>query len=117
MIRRHVCAAGLVLGFAVFWLEVTAQRPARDLEIPGKGSSVISGIVTAVDTGSPLPYAQVALSGAGRSIVTANERGEYVFTDLPAGRFTLMAGKTGYLAMGYGGMGSAVFFVFPAPLT
>jgi protocatechuate 3,4-dioxygenase beta subunit len=51
-----------------------------------------------------LRRAQVTLSGDQnlQRLATTDSEGRYVFTDLPAGRFTLTAAKGGYLTLQYG---------------
>ena len=82
------------------------QRPAgmTAAEAP-KGTAVIRGRVTAGDTGRPLRRAQIRVSSLefpqGRTTST-NVRGEYELKDLPAGRYTINIGRSGYLPMQYG---------------
>jgi hypothetical protein len=91
------------LAFIVLILvSVTLIGRAQTVPPVSNGSGVISGIVTAADTGAPLPYAEVTLVGGPRKTVVANEAGEYVFAGLPAGRFVLRAWKSGFLPMDYG---------------
>jgi hypothetical protein len=64
---------------------------------------VIRGRVLTSD-GRPLRRVQVVLRGAGANerIVGTGLEGEYEITDLPAGRFTLIARRGGYLQSDYG---------------
>jgi hypothetical protein len=81
------------------------QPPARDNATPQTGTARIRGRVVAADNGSPLRRAQVRLSGAGLQdprIAATDEQGRYELKDLPAGRFTLSATKSGYLTLSYG---------------
>src|SRR5262245_61411690 len=83
----------------------SAQTPARDNTPQRAGSSVIRGRVVAAETGEPLRRATVRLSGSspGDSTLVATDReGRYEFHDVPPGRHTLTASKTGYVAMSYG---------------
>ena len=81
------------------------QGPARDTQQqqaqPATGTGVISGVVTSGGgTGARVRRARITLSGAelrgGRSTVT-NDQGQFTFTALPAGRYTLTASKAGYV--------------------
>jgi len=72
------------------------------------GTGAIGGVVTS-PTGSgeerPVRRAIVRLSSAdlrGSREAATDDLGRFVFTELPAGRFTLTATKPGYLAMAYG---------------
>ena len=70
------------------------------------GTGEISGVVLSADqTPQPIRHAVVTLSGGGllspRSAVT-NEAGQFSFTRLPAGSFTVVAKKAAYLAAAYG---------------
>jgi len=87
----------------------TAQAPrtaTRDRQPNGQGATgtaSISGRVVSID-GSPLRRTQVQLAGAGvtgRSVLTDGE-GRYVFTALPAGRYTLRVFRGGYINLAYG---------------
>jgi hypothetical protein len=84
------------------------QMPPRD---PGltqpmpKGTASIAGNVTSADGGRPMRRAIVRVQGsasaASRS-TTTDERGNFEFTELPAGDFTLRVTKPGYLESIYG---------------
>ena len=70
------------------------------------GTAVIRGRVNAADTGRPLRRAQVTVtsadqSGVRRSISTSAD-GRYEVADLPAGRYTIAAWRSGYLTLRYG---------------
>src|SRR5262245_64604329 len=68
-----------------------------------KGTAVIKGHVRATD-GRPLRRARISIRGASltnaRTASTGLE-GEYELADLPAGRFTLAASRSGYLPAQY----------------
>jgi protocatechuate 3,4-dioxygenase beta subunit len=78
--------------------------PPRDAQPQPTGSSRVGGRVTTLD-GTPVRRAQVSLAsrdaGVRRGATTDND-GLFEFADLPAGRYTLSAGKTGYLTLNYG---------------
>jgi hypothetical protein len=83
-----------------------AQTPARDPNaappIP-TGTASLSGIVKDAD-GNPLRRASVSIAGdmrLNRTTIT-DDTGKFVFSALPAGRFTITATKAGYPPMSYG---------------
>jgi len=68
------------------------------------GSGRIRGRVLATDGGGPIRRAQVRISGsdvAPKASMTDAE-GRFEFRDLPAGRFTLQASKSGFVSVQYG---------------
>jgi hypothetical protein len=78
------------------------DRPAQ----PGAtGSGSIRGRVLRADTGAPIPRAIVFLVGqtpGDSPTATTDDRGTYQVTNLPAGRYTVRASKTGFVMMTYG---------------
>jgi hypothetical protein len=84
------------------------QQQARDAQAPAAatGTGVITGVVSGGGgNGSPVRRARVMLSGpelrGGRSTVT-NDQGQFTFSTLPPGRFTMTASKAGYVDVPYG---------------
>jgi protocatechuate 3,4-dioxygenase beta subunit len=80
-------------------------RDPRAAAPPPAGTGVIGGTLSVVDTGRPARQARVAISGGDpRTVksVTTDDQGHFVFTDLPAGAFTLTATKPGFLDVAYG---------------
>ncbi|HUR20958.1 MAG TPA: carboxypeptidase-like regulatory domain-containing protein [Vicinamibacterales bacterium] len=74
------------------------------------GSGAISGVVTNGSTGAPIEGALVALNGNSTEvgqlspswpIQLTDSKGRFVFTDLPAGSYSLGASGPGYLNGGY----------------
>jgi protocatechuate 3,4-dioxygenase beta subunit len=68
------------------------------------GTGRIRGRVLASDGGGPIRRAQVRISGsevAPKAALTDAE-GRFEFRDLPAGRFTLQASKSGFVSVQYG---------------
>jgi hypothetical protein len=85
------------------------QQPSRDTpastrEVPAPSGRIL-GRILAADSGRPLKRARVQLNAAelpeGRGALSDND-GIFEFTDLPAGRYTLNASKTGYISLSYG---------------
>jgi Carboxypeptidase regulatory-like domain len=74
--------------------------PTQEVNVSG----VIRGRITSVDTGKPLPRAQVRLTAFDMSTRTAGTStdGRYEFRDVPPGRYTLRVERSGYLALEYG---------------
>ncbi len=64
---------------------------------PQTGTASIRGRVVDGVTGQPIARAQVRITGRGNVVVTTDASGTFVFTNLPAGRFTLYVSKTTYL--------------------
>ena len=103
---RLVLAVTLCLMSAT---RLVQQPPVRDAAAPpvAKGTAVISGtIVTDENPSQPVRRARVLLNnqdryGGGWS-VTTNDAGQFVFKQIPAGRYTLVATKPAWLAANYG---------------
>ena len=68
------------------------------------GTGRILGRVVSTDTGGPLRRAQVRLTAPeiGVKVALTDAEGRYEFRELPAGRFTLNAAKSGYVSVQYG---------------
>src|SRR5262245_62753019 len=87
---------------------VGLPQPARDnqqQQTPVVGTGSISGTVTLEGAGTPVRRARVNLVGGelrgGRTSVT-NDNGQFSFTALSAGRFTMSVSKPGYVDIAYG---------------
>jgi uncharacterized protein (DUF2141 family) len=84
---------------------LAAQSPPRDVASSPTGTGTISGVVSIeAEDGSVVRSARVEISlGIGRQRTTStDERGRYVFHQLPAGRFNISAKKSGFIAASYG---------------
>ena len=86
--------------------QTQTQTPTRDTaaaQVPNTG--VIAGVVTVEGLGTPVRRARINLTAqelrGGRSTIT-NDQGQFTFSALPAGRYTVRASKAGYLDMPYG---------------
>jgi hypothetical protein len=76
-------------------------QPGREMKT---GTGRIKGRLVAGDSGNPVRRAQVRLSGPEimpTSIATDND-GRFEFKGLPAGAFSLLASKSGYVTVNYG---------------
>ncbi len=71
---------------------------SRD-ELPRKKEAAIGGVlrgrVVDYETAEPLSNSTLLLSGAGRTVIS-DEKGYYIFRDLPAGNFILLTTHVGY---------------------
>src|SRR5439155_18910640 len=78
----------------------------RDPAARPKATSRISGRILAADTGQPLRRAIVRLLSAeqheSRSTALTDPPGRYQFNNLPEGRYSLTAAKSGYVTLQYG---------------
>lgn len=84
---------------------VAAQQP-RDLRRPvQKGAASIGGLILSENDDRPLRRARVTVSGNdldfSRAAIT-DESGQYVFPDLPPGRYVVSAAKDGYVTTSAG---------------
>jgi hypothetical protein len=93
-------------------IQINPGSGGTPIQIPGfggprqfkTGTGRIRGRVLASDGGGPIRRAQVRISGqdiAPRAALTDAE-GRFEFRDLPAGRFTLQATKSGFMSVQYG---------------
>lgn len=75
--------------------------PGREFKT---GTGVIRGRVYALDTGQPIRRAQVRISSGDimPKAALTDVDGRFEFRDLPAGRFTLHASKSGYVTVQFG---------------
>jgi len=81
---------------------------------PQTGTGRIRGRIVAAQTGTPLRRAQVTLgipALQARSTLTDSE-GRFEFAQLPAGRYAIVASKTGFVTLQYGQRGPTDFTDF-----
>ncbi len=92
-------AAVLLLALATGLNAQTTEVPSEPLPAAGSQPGTISGIVAGKD-GEAYEGVSVLLIVAGASTartVETDPNGEFLFTDLPAGRFTLTASSQGFV--------------------
>src|SRR5262245_6015688 len=68
------------------------------------GTSVIAGTIVGADTGRAVRRATVSIAGpeGRRRTASTGESGEFSFTNLPPGPYTLTATRQGYLEVNFG---------------
>lgn len=78
---------------------IRAERPPRDPRVPHeKGTARVSGRVVNRESGAPVRFAQVILSGFGPPrTAESDDEGRYSFAELPAGRYRVHARKDGFV--------------------
>ncbi len=108
--RTAVAVALIAAGAIVAGAQQQPQQPTRDAPARAAAPATapagrVSGRVIAGDTGRPIKRARVFLSAAelqgGRGVLT-DDTGAFDFTDLPAGRYTINASKSGFIQLSYG---------------
>lgn len=108
-----VLALGVMAGSVSLGAQANRQATAPQRDTPARQAAAetkpvkgrIAGRVSAADTGRPVRRARLLLSGpqlqGGRGALTDDE-GTFELTELPEGRYTLSAGKTGFITLSYG---------------
>jgi outer membrane receptor protein involved in Fe transport len=76
--------------FLLAALSVWLSAPA-----PGGTNGTLSGRVTDLKTGEPLPLVNILIVGSGRGSVT-NDKGDYTVTQIPAGVYAIRVSLLGY---------------------
>jgi hypothetical protein len=97
---------GLICAFCLLSFTVVAQqaRDSRREAVPA-GTATVSGVVVTDDqTPQAVKRARVELSAEGQPPIGtfADERGRFTLSQVPAGRYTLVASKPGYVRAAYG---------------
>ena len=97
-----VAILAICLGVAM--APVSAQQPRDNARPGGVAQGVIEGRVVVASSGLPLRRALVVLAGGTtvQPIVLTDEEGRFAFRNLPAGRYSLVASKSGYATVSYG---------------
>ena len=83
---------------------VLPGMPSLGPRAPQTGTARIRGRIVAAQTGTPLRRAQVTLgvpASQARSTLTDSD-GRFEFAQLPAGRYAVVASKTGFVTLQYG---------------
>jgi len=99
--RRFLSAVAVAATLATLRAQAPAGAPAQAV-----GTGVVSGVIWSADQPpQPIRRAVVSLAGGGlaspRSVLT-NDAGEFTFSRLPAGTFTIVARKASYIAAAHG---------------
>lgn len=85
---------------------VAAAGQGRDAtQAAAVGTGLIIGQVITGDAGTPVRRARVNLSGTelrGQRSTVTDDEGRFVFTQMPAGRYTMTASKAGFVSIAYG---------------
>lgn len=82
-----------------------ATAPSGDKASLASGSARLVGRVFAADTSLPVRFAQLRLTGQTLTltrIVTSDSGGRFEIAALPAGRYTLVAVKSGFVTLQFG---------------
>jgi uncharacterized protein (DUF2141 family) len=78
------------------------QQP-RDLPTAVHSGGAISGVIVSDDLDArPVRHARLTLTGPEASTAITDERGRFMFVNLPAGRYQIAATKTAWIATSYG---------------
>jgi hypothetical protein len=113
-VRRHaagrlVCVVAFSIMCAGAYAQVRAPAPPpppASLLAQTAGTGVITGVITASDTGRPLRRTRVMLTNsetnANLGTAVTDVEGRFTFDKLPAAPLTLKASKAGYLDAIYG---------------
>jgi hypothetical protein len=112
MLPSALVVAALVVGIGAAaqsprqWSDQPARdTPAQQQNAPPASSGLISGRVLAADTGRPVKRARVFVTAAelpgGKAMLT-DDSGAFALAELPAGRYTLNASKSGFVSLSYG---------------
>ena len=112
MSGRILLAVSCAVSIAIWAEPAGAQsdpgRPARNTSVraaPATGTASISGQVLTADTGRPVKRARVLATASDPPLtraVTTDEGGLYQIDELPAGSYTLIVSKTGFVDVSYG---------------
>src|SRR3954464_6547095 len=111
---RHILVVtGVILAIAISGAAQgpgRASKPPRDISSPAAQEPElpdgrVSGVVVAADTGRPVRRARVFISAPqlseGRGVLTEDD-GSFIFEELPEGRYSLTASKSGFVSLSYG---------------
>jgi len=95
----------VIVLLCVLMLQATPQRDTRALAAAEATGSIVGRIVTLDAQPRPLRRARITIGGGSlpnpRTTISADD-GTFAFERVPAGRFTLVAAKEGYVPMNFG---------------
>jgi hypothetical protein len=105
-----------MIAFLLSLVLSATEQPPRESTLARTGTASLSGTVMTLEENSrPIGHAILTLSGAElrpNLVTIADAAGRFVFSGLPAGRFTVTASKPPYLTVSHGqavaGTGSGV---------
>jgi len=92
----------VLAGLVIVSAQPAAQRGGRAAP---DGTAALGGRVVAADTGVPLREAEVTLESSGRRLrrsTLTDANGEYRFTRLPDGEYTVRVAKAGFVRLAFG---------------
>ncbi len=103
---RELLAFAIVATATSWGLAAQVSRDSGAVPPPANtGTGLIMGTVTMAGSGQAVEGVRVTLNGVelrgSRSVLT-NDDGQFVFSDLPAGTFTVRAALTGHISGTYG---------------
>lgn len=105
MLLSALCLSLVLSQQAVMQMRPPEAGPARDNVAEKKGTAVIKGKVVSAEGTRPLRRVQISISSAELTearTVSTNLQGLFEFKELPAGRYTVTATRSGYLRQQYG---------------
>ena len=102
MSRHFLAALTIVALLGVIQAQTPPRATPQSID-PPRGAATLAGIVKDPD-GAPVRRATVTITGDMRleRMTIADDDGAFAFADLPGGRFTVTAEKSGYPQMSYG---------------
>ena len=104
---QHCGAVALTVVAGLFHAPGVAESEARTPSAPPQPSAtgvIAGGVLTALD-GVPLDGTRVSISSVATgesAVATTGANGHYAFTDLPSGKYRVIASRDGYSALAYG---------------
>ncbi len=101
---RHAILSASAIAWACGAAAQTPQPP-RDTSAPPTATARIAGRVVSADNGRAVKRARILATAAElpqARVGLTDDTGAYELADLPAGRYTVVASKTGFIALSYG---------------
>lgn len=104
LVARAIC--GLLILLLVSAAVAAPQQPRDARRSESLGTAAITGTVVGADADAhPIGRALVTISGAelpSNRTTSSDDDGRFAFRELPAGRFTIVTAKRGYVAGAHG---------------